>query len=109
MFAPLLQKHAVKSPTLLRAVSWALYAYRDCSTMDEIVEVAGRGFLRIVKWIIIDLFIEFFLYFVGYVTLKVVTFGKYPKANRDNDTLCSGTGAVVLLLAIAVIAFYNSK
>ncbi|MFV7782685.1 hypothetical protein ACNPKB_01415 [Shewanella marisflavi] len=77
--------------------------------MDEIVEVAGRGFLRIVKWIIIDLFIEFFLYFVGYVTLKVVTFGKYPKANRDNDTLCSGTGAVVLLLAIAVIAFYNSK
>jgi len=25
MFAPFLQKHAVKSPTLLRAVSWALY------------------------------------------------------------------------------------
>jgi hypothetical protein len=24
MFAPFLQKHAVKSPTLLRAVSWAL-------------------------------------------------------------------------------------
>ena len=25
MFAPFLQKHAAKSPTLLRAVSWALW------------------------------------------------------------------------------------
>jgi hypothetical protein len=77
--------------------------------MDEIIEVAGRGFLRVVKWIIIDAFIEFFLYFVGYVTLKVVTFGKYPKENRDNDTLCCVTGAVVLLFVVAVIAIYNSK
>ena len=29
MFAPFLQKHAAKSPTLLRAVSWALTAYEN--------------------------------------------------------------------------------
>jgi hypothetical protein len=77
--------------------------------MDEIIEVAGRGFLRFVKWIIIDAFTEFFLYFVGYGTLKVVSFGKYPKANRDKATLCCVTGAIVLLLVVAVIVFYNSK
>ena len=29
MFAPFLQKHAAKSPTLLRAVSWALGTNND--------------------------------------------------------------------------------
>ena len=37
MFAPFLQKHAAKSPTLLRAVSWALNgkAMRKCPSCKE--------------------------------------------------------------------------
>ncbi len=35
MFAPFLQKHAVKSPTLLRAVSWALSAGQDTKEVQK--------------------------------------------------------------------------
>jgi hypothetical protein len=47
MFAPFLQKHAVKSPTLLRAVSWAL-CFLKVNKIKRIVQVCVRKrFLKV--------------------------------------------------------------
>jgi hypothetical protein len=46
--------------------------------MEEIAEGIGRVFLRVMKRIIIDAFIELFIHGYGYLTLKVITFGQKP-------------------------------
>lgn len=75
------------------------------------MEDVGFSFVRLVlqffKWLIIDAFIEFILYGYGYLILKLITFGKYPKANCDNYALCITTGLLSVVLTIASIAFFN--
>lgn len=77
--------------------------------MEDILESTARGFLRLIKSIVVNVVVDFFIHGVGYVTLKVVTFGKYPKPNQDNATLCICSGVGVLIFIIAVIALFNSK
>ncbi|KGJ98565.1 hypothetical protein [Thalassotalea sp. ND16A] len=76
--------------------------------MEEIVEGFGRGIFRIIKWILIDAFVEFFLYGYGYVSLKIATFGKYPKPGRDNETLCIVTGLISVAVTIVLIIWFGS-
>ena len=75
--------------------------------MEEIAEGFGRGILRFIKWIIINVFIEFFVYGYGYLTLKILTLGGYPKPNRDNEILCVIAGLISIAATIGVIAFLN--
>jgi hypothetical protein len=77
--------------------------------MEELVEGLGRGILNVIKWIVIDLFIEIFVHGYGYITLKVFTFGKYPKAGEDNYTLCIISGLLSIAATIAVIIVINSN
>lgn len=51
--------------------------------MEEVVEGIGRLILRIIKWLIIDALVEFIIQGIGYITLKVITLGRYPRPNRD--------------------------
>jgi len=77
--------------------------------VEELAEGVGRGFLRVIKWIVINAFIEFFMYGYGYIILKIITFGKYPKPNQNDETLCTVTGFIALILTIAVIMFIHSQ
>lgn len=77
--------------------------------MEEIAEGIGRVFLRVIKWIIIDAFIELFLHGYGYLTLKVITFGQYPKQNQDHQTLCVISGVVSFAVTVAILMLVNSK
>ncbi len=77
--------------------------------MEELAEGIGKGFLRIIKWIIIDAFIEIFMHGYGYLTLKIITFGNYPKPNQNNDTLCVISGLISFIVTIAIIMFINSN
>ena len=77
--------------------------------MEEIAEGIGRGFLRVMKWIIIELFIDLFLHGYGYLTLKIITLGKYPKPDRDNESLCVISGFISFVITIAIIMYVNSK
>ena len=38
--------------------------------MEELAEGVGRGILNLIKWIVIDVFIELFIRGYGYLTLK---------------------------------------
>ncbi|MCC5827784.1 hypothetical protein [Alkalimonas sp.] len=77
--------------------------------MSEIIEIVGRSFLALAKWIIIYGFIEFFVHGCGYLTLKVFSFGKYPASRQHNKNVCIGTGLIVLVAAIATISFFNAQ
>ena len=76
--------------------------------MDDIAEGLFRGLLRVLKWIVIDFLIEIFLYGLGYGTLKLFTFGRYPRANQENEGLCIGTGIAVVILIVVSIGLLNS-
>jgi hypothetical protein len=76
--------------------------------MSEIIEIVGRGFLALTKWIFIYGFIETFLYGCGYLTLKVFSFGKFPASKQHNKNVCIGTGLIVLFVVIASISFFNA-
>jgi hypothetical protein len=77
--------------------------------MEEVAEGLGRAFFRLLKWIIIDALIEFFVYGYGYVTLKIITIGKYPKPNQNNDGLCIVSGIISIAVTIGIIMLFNSK
>lgn len=75
--------------------------------MEEVVEGLFRGVARLIKWIIIDILIQFCVYGYGYVTLKIVTVGIYPKENRDNESLCVLSGIISVAVIIGLIANLN--
>ena len=77
--------------------------------MEDLAEGIGRGFLNLIKWIVIDVFIELFIHGYGYLTLKILTLGKYPKSNKNNDTLCVVSGLISFVVTIAIIMFINSN
>jgi hypothetical protein len=77
--------------------------------MEDLAEGIGKGFLNLIKWIIIDVFIELFIYGYGYLTLKILTLGKYPKPNQNNDTLCVVSGFISFVVTIAIIMYINSN
>jgi len=79
------------------------------SIMEELAEGAGKGLLRIIKWIVIEVFIDVFIHAYGYLTLKIITLGKYPKPNQNNDALCVISGLISLGITIAIIMFINSN
>jgi len=77
--------------------------------MEEVAEGIVRGILNLIKWIFIDVFIEILIHGYGYITLKILTFGKYPKPNQNNDTLCVVSGLISFVVTIAIIMFINSN
>jgi hypothetical protein len=77
--------------------------------MEDLAEGIGKGFLNLIKWIIIDVFIELFIHGYGYLTLKILSIGKYPKPNQNNDTLCVVSGFISFVVTIAIIMYINSN
>lgn len=66
--------------------------------MEDVLEPLGRFILRIIKWILVELIIELVLKGIGRVVLKLLTFGKYPRAGKDEGK----TFAVGFITVVAV-------
>lgn len=77
--------------------------------MEDLAEGVGRGILNLTKWIVIDVFIELFIHGYGYLTLKIITLGKHPKPDQNNDTLCVTAGFISFVITIAIIMYINSN
>ena len=74
--------------------------------MEDVLEPLGRFILRILKWIVVDTIIEFVLKGTGHVVLKFLSFGKYPRAGRDEGrTFAVGfVSLAVVLVCLVLIA-----
>lgn len=66
--------------------------------MEDVLEPLSRFILRIFKWIVVEAIIEFVIKEIGHIVLKLLTFGKYPRAGRDEGR----TFAVGLVSSIVV-------
>jgi len=55
---------------------------------------------------ILDLFLAYIAYKVGYIFIKFLTFGKYPKVYVTGGTIGIESVGILVLVAILVIAFY---
>ncbi len=73
--------------------------------MEEVVEGFGRVIFRVIKWLIIDAILEFVIYGYGYITLKIVTFGKYPRPNKDEGRTIT-TGIISIIATLLLIAYF---
>ena len=66
--------------------------------MEDVLEPLGRFILRIIKWILVEFIIELILKGIGHVMLKLLTFGKYPRAGKDE-----GKTFAVGFVSVAVV------
>ena len=74
--------------------------------MEEVAEGIGRFFLNILRWFFIDAILEFFIRGLGYISLKIVTLGKYPRKGRDEGCRLIA-GFVTLALILVLIGMTN--
>ncbi|APD86228.1 hypothetical protein BM527_09095 [Alteromonas sp. Mex14] len=74
--------------------------------MEDVLEPLGRFILRIIKWILVEFIVELVLKGIGHVVLKLLTFGKYPRAGKDDGkTFAVGFVSVaVVFVGIVMIA-----
>jgi len=66
--------------------------------MEDVLEPLGRFILRIIKWILVEFIVELVLKGIGHVVLKLLTFGKYPRAGKDE-----GKTFAVGFVSVAVV------
>jgi len=73
--------------------------------MEEIVGGIIHLIARIIGWFFIEVFLQVFCWGIGWVSLKLFTFGHYPKKDTKEDTV-SFVGFIMILLSIAGLTFY---
>ncbi|MBE1299290.1 MAG: hypothetical protein GJ680_05215 [Alteromonadaceae bacterium] len=73
--------------------------------MDDLDEETGKGLFRLLKWIVIDIFIETAVYWYGRLFLNIISFGRYPQQNDEAETRCILAGVVAITLTIALIIY----
>ena len=74
--------------------------------MEDVLEPLGRFILRIIKWILVEFIVELVLKGIGHVVLKLLTFGKYPRAGKDEGkTFAVGfISVIVVFVGLVMIA-----
>ena len=55
---------------------------------------------------LLDLFLYYIAYKVGYTFIKLLTFGKYPKEYIKGGTIGTEVVGILVSVAILVLAFY---
>ena len=72
--------------------------------MEDVLEPLGRFILRILKWIVVEAIIEFVIKGIGHIVLKLLTFGKYPRAGRDEGrTFAVGLVSVIVVFVCLIL------
>lgn len=74
--------------------------------MEEFAGGIGRFFLDVIKWIFKVAILEFFIRGVGYISLKIVTIGKFPRKGKDQEWSVIA-GIVTLALILVLIGMTN--
>jgi len=65
--------------------------------------------LRTIGWFLIELLFNIVCWSIGWVTLKIITLGKYSARNTHEDTVSFSGAAVLILLLIYITMYYHFK
>lgn len=76
--------------------------------MEELAEGAVKPILRLIRFILIEAFCEFLVYWVGRLSLLTITLGKYPRGRlaEEHEGRIILTGFVVIILSVVLISLY---
>ena len=77
--------------------------------MEEVAFSLARALWHFIQWIFIQIIVEVVFYGIGYGTLKILTFGKYPKSYKDSYMPCVATGIISLAVTFGIIAFFSIR
>lgn len=91
----------------------ALYLLRNEMILEGIVEVVFPFIGRVLGYIIIDFLGQIVFYSSGYLTLKLVTLGKYPEpfvppgdgSNQEAYCIITGITAFILVFVSGFLYF----
>lgn len=72
--------------------------------IDDVFDVFGKGFLRLLLFIVYELLFQIVLYFIGWPFVKLMTLGKYPKGLKEESY--EFTSFIGLLIVICVALFF---
>ena len=78
--------------------------------MEELLsEGVLKSVLRFFKWIIIDAIVEVLFFYTGYLTLLILTLGRYPRGDmvEKHEGRISLFGAFVLGALLLIISLNN--
>jgi hypothetical protein len=78
-------------------------------TMDDLISELGKGFFRVIGYILAEIFFGTICYWVGWPICKIATFGKYPSSNdvvyfeeygkKNNGIWCGLVGLITIIIA----------
>jgi hypothetical protein len=77
--------------------------------MGLLIEGLGRGIIDFFKWFSITALVDSVIYGFGYVVVKILTLGRYPLSNKDNQGLCIVAGLISFIIIIGCLAMYNGR
>ena len=75
--------------------------------MDDTFDIV-KG---VTKWIVINAFIEFYIYWTGRITLTVLTLGQYPRnrSEQKKGSIFITTGFVLNVAFLVSLGIFNSS
>ncbi|MCV2884349.1 hypothetical protein OE749_06545 [Aestuariibacter sp. AA17] len=74
--------------------------------MEGILEGVGSGIMRFLRWLFIGVVLEYLLYWLGRIVLKMVSFGKYPTSSDEADMPCVLAGLVTVIAILVMLAIH---
>ena len=84
--------------------------------MEDIVSEIGKGFLRGIGYLLVEVLFNFILYYIGWPICKILSLGTYPKkvthdylyTDTRQGLLCSLVGfTFVLLVGLYLTGQFN--
>lgn len=73
--------------------------------MEEVAGGLGRALYLTLRWFVLVALFEIVLYWYGYGTIKLFTFGKYPQKSSIDKTLCAVLGFISLCGTLFLVSF----
>ena len=74
--------------------------------MEDIASEIGKGLLRGVGYVLVEVLFNFVFYYIGWPICKILSFGNYPK-KPSNDYLYTSTrqGLLCSFVGFAAVVF----
>lgn len=74
--------------------------------MEEVAVSLGRALYSTLRWFVLVALFEIVLYWYGYGTIKLFTFGKHPQQSSVNNTFCSVLGFISFCGTLFLVSFF---
>jgi hypothetical protein len=77
--------------------------------MEDLLEDAFRGISSVVRWVLINFFVEIIIHWTGRISLLIITFGNYPRSQKveEDETFITIFGFAVFIVFVTFLILSN--